>query len=77
MFVAGLAEHAAGMAEDSGSELPMSHLTCNLAPQPCGRLGLSPLSTAISSPFACLSGACLNLLSIAPQMLGSGWEVVL
>ena len=58
MFVAGLSEHAAGMAEDSGSELPMSQLTFSLAPQPCGRLGLSPLSAAISSPFACLSGVC-------------------
>eukprot|EP00891_Asterochloris_glomerata_P004914 jgi/Astpho2/4914/fgenesh1_pg.00069_%23_46_t len=56
MFGAGLAEHAASMAEDSGSELPMSHLTFSLAPQPCGRLGLSPDPAAISSPFACLSG---------------------
>ena len=60
MFVAGLAEHAVGMSEDAGSDLPMSHLTFSSAPQPCGRLGLSPLSSAISSPFACMSGACFT-----------------
>ena len=70
MFVGGLSEHAAGMAEGAGSELPMSHLTFSLAPQPCGRLGLPPLSTAISSPFACLSGVCPASCAL-PQMLES------